>query len=70
MSWGNNMLPYLCRMILDYAIDYPSRYFVMTSRYTSLAMKEAMEHFTGIQNIYLSIDEFVGIFKRRGNQCR
>lgn len=61
MSIGNSLLEHFCKYIIDFAKDYPSRYYIMTSTFTEAAMKDAIDYLGSnikIPNIFLTIDSF------------
>ena len=66
MSLGNSLLETYTRYVLQFAEDFPSRYYVMVSRFTELAMKEALEDFgqDRPKNIFLTIKSFCELFKQ------
>ena len=66
MSLGNSLLESFTRYVLRFALDFPNRYYVMVSRFTELAMKEALEDFGKDKpyNIFLTIESFCKVFKQ------
>ncbi len=67
MSLGNSLLDTFCKEIIDIAEDNPSKYFVMTSTFTSEAMKDALNYLqedVKLPNIYLSIELFINDYKK------
>lgn len=60
MSLGNSLLNSFCRQILQEAKDNPSIDYIMTSTFTSSAMKDAQLDFGEyLPNIYLTIEEYI-----------
>lgn len=59
MILGNSFMESFCRRILKHAEHHPSRFYVMASRFTRLAMIDAVLEFGNDKpaNILLSIDE-------------
>ena len=54
-----------CRMLLKDAQEHPSRFYVVASAFTELAMKDAMSEFRDSvpANVFLSIKDFVNYYK-------
>ncbi len=62
MSIGNSMLNSFCRQIIEEAGDRPSVDYVMTSRMTTDAMKDALKYYAEVDkvpNIYLTVDQYL-----------
>ncbi|KKK92677.1 hypothetical protein LCGC14_2700530 [marine sediment metagenome] len=58
MSIGNSLLESFCGQIIENAEDNPGRIYIMTSQFTSYAMKEAINELSNRpNNIYLSIEK-------------
>jgi|SRR5665811_576331 len=57
---GNSMLEHFCRRILKHAKEHPSRYYVMTSNFTTAAMVDAVREFgeDNPANLFLSVKQF------------
>lgn len=61
-SMGNDMLGHYCKRILKEAIDNPNRVYVMASKFTLRAMKEAQESFNAANgglphNVFLTVSD-------------
>lgn len=66
-SIGNSMMDCICRYIIQDAVNYPSRVYIVTSSFTEFAMKEALEEFgTELPNVFVSIDKFCDWFLKNG----
>lgn len=65
MSLGNSMLQWFCNFFIDLANEHPNIFFVMTSRFTAAAMKDALELFGDNKpvNVLLSIDNLIPYLK-------
>ncbi len=59
--FGDGVLNDYCRQILDDAQDHPRTIYVVTSAFTSMAVKEAMADFMGDApaNIFLDLKDFI-----------
>lgn len=59
MSLGNSCMQSFCRQILEYAENFPNRFYVMVSMFTKEAMKEAIVEFGKDKpyNIFLSVED-------------
>ena len=66
MSLGNSMMESFCFEILKLAEDRPNTFFVMVSRMTTEAMKEAQQDLGKDSpfNVFLTIDDF-GVWCRK-----
>ena len=67
MSLGNSMLEHFCKYIIEFAKDYPNRYYIMSSMFTKNAMKDALEYLgddANLHNIFLDIDSFCEFYKK------
>lgn len=61
MSIGNSMLEHFCDYILKDAQEHPSRFYVMTSTFTTSAMRDAISEFGNDKpaNILLTVKELI-----------
>lgn len=74
-DWGGmgvvdqKMMSSFCRLILREATDHPSRFYVVTSAFTELAMKDAMASFGDAvpANMFLSLTDFIRYYKAYAN---
>jgi hypothetical protein len=65
MSMGNSLMESFIRDIINDAEKYPNRCFVMTSMFTSYAMKDAIIDIgTNVPNIFLSMNSFISYYKK------
>lgn len=65
MSFGNSMLEWFCNFLIELANEHPNKFFVMTSRFTAVAMRDALELFGDNKpaNVLLSIDNLIPYLK-------
>lgn len=64
MSIGNSLMESFIRDILRDSERYPNRYFIMVSKITSYAMRDAMETLGEYRhNIFLDLNSFIGYYK-------